>query len=92
MESNISFGRSLTVPQFIKECGADKLGVKQNPRTGKFFMTCGTTTGKVSLKISAAGRAERPVVSLCTSPEEEAPYWMLHEQGEGLADVFSFTA
>lgn len=89
MDRNISFGRSLTLPQFKTECGASELGVKPNPKTGKFFFVCGTTTGKVSTRISEAGRAEKPVVTLCTSPEDEAPFWMLHEQGEGIADAFT---
>ncbi len=89
MDRNISFGRALTVPQFKAECGSNALGIKNNPTTGKFFFVCGTTTGKVSNKISEAGRAIKPVVSLCTSLEDEDPFWMLHEQGEGIADVFT---
>ncbi len=89
MDRNISFGEQLTVPQFKARCGSEVLGVKQNPATGKFFLVCGTTTGKVSNKIAEGKKPQKPIVSLCKSPEDAEPFWMLHEQGEGLADVFT---
>lgn len=89
MERNIKFLKQFTVDVFKREQGSTALDVIPNAATGKVFFACGTATGKVSKQISSTGKTVNPIVSWCESPEEEAPFWMLHEKGEGIAPMFT---
>jgi hypothetical protein len=91
MERNISFNNkeSYTIEEFKKMNGADKLDIIQNPETKKYFLACARVRGKVSAKV-AAGDYNRMMVTLCESPEDAAPFWMLHNTNEPVNAVASF--
>ena len=84
---NVVFLETLTVEQFKRAQGVDKVVVKQNPHTGKYFMTFGAKTGAVAKK----GIPTNPMISFVQGePTEKNPngkFWILHEEGTGGAPV-----
>lgn len=97
MDNNLIFHETLTIEQFKAFQHVDQLQVKENPKTGKLFMTYGAKTAAVAAK----GIPHAPMVSLVT-PEGETPcfdelrvgsdktcptFWLLHEEGTGGAPV-----
>jgi hypothetical protein len=86
--ADLKFLRSITIEQFKSEKETSRIVVKQNPHTGKLFMSWGpekTDTGAVSEK----GIPTRPIVSYVKGePTELNPsgeFWLLHDEGETLA-------
>ena len=75
----LTFKRSLTPIQFMKENDLSKIDVVINPHTGKRFFT--TSDSSVSGKASASDDyKENPVISLCEDPATGEEFWMLHKQ------------
>lgn len=87
--NNLAFLETLTVEQFKRAQGVERIEVKQNPNTGKLFMTFGAKTGAVAAK----GIPERPMISLvqgeATERNPDGKFWMLHEEGTGGAPVLA---
>lgn len=87
--NNLAFLETLTVEQFKRAQGVERIEVKQNPNTGKLFMTFGAKTGAVAAK----GIPQRPMVSLvqgeATERNPDGKFWMLHEEGTGGAPVLA---
>lgn len=87
--NNLAFLETLTVEQFKRAQGVERIEVKQNPNTGKLFMTFGAKTGAVAAK----GIPEHPMVSLvqgeATERNPDGKFWMLHEEGTGGAPVLA---
>ena len=50
MDNNLIFHETLTIEQFKTFQHVDKLPVKQNPKSGKLFMTYGAKTAAVAAK------------------------------------------
>lgn len=84
---NLEFQKTLTVEQFKREVGVDKILVKENPKTGRYFMQFGAATGAVA----KAGIPKNPMISeVKGEPTEANPsgiFWLLHEEGTGSAPV-----
>lgn len=87
--NNLAFLETLTVEQFKRAQGVERIEVKQNPNTGKLFMTFGAKTGAVAAK----GIPQRPMISLvqgeATERNPNGKFWMLHEEGTGGAPVLA---
>lgn len=97
MDNNLQFHRTLTCEQFKAEKHINTIAVKQNPKSGKLFMTYGAATGAVRKD----GLPTKPMVSLVTPEgvepcfdetkigfDEKCPtFWLLHQEGEGGAPV-----
>lgn len=87
--NKLAFLETLTVEQFKRKQGVERIEVKQNPHTGKLFMTFGAKTGAVATK----GIPERPMLSLVkgevTEQNPDGKFWMLHEEGTGGAPVLA---
>ena len=87
--NQLAFLETLTVEQFKRAQGVERIEVKQNPNTGKLFMTFGAKTGAVAAK----GIPQRPMVSLVqgesTERNPDGKFWMLHEEGTGGAPVLA---
>lgn len=85
----LNFLRTLTVEQFKSEQKVDKVCVKQNPNTGKLFMTFGAAVGAVASK----GIPSHPMISeVVGEPTEKNPsgkFFLLHEEGQGGAPVLA---
>lgn len=90
MERNLEFKETLTVEQFKDVMKVSRIDVRQNPTTGKLFITYGNKTGAVASK----GIPENPMLSLVKGePTEQNPsgeFWLLHEEGEGAPKLASF--
>lgn len=89
MNNNLEFLETLTVEQFKRAQGVERIDVKQNPNTGKLFFTFGAKTGAVSVK----GIPSKPMLSLvkgeATKQNPDGKFWMLHEEGNGGAPVLA---
>lgn len=87
--NNLTFIETLTVEQFKRAQGVERIEVKQNPHTGKLFFTFGAKTGAVAVK----GIPSKPMLSYVQGePSELNPdgkFWMLHEEGTGGAPVLA---
>ena len=87
--NNLAFLETLTVEQFKRAQGVERIEIKQNPNTGKLFMTFGAKTGAVAAK----GIPQRPMISLvqgeATERNPDGKFWMLHEEGTGGAPVLA---
>lgn len=87
--NNLAFLETLTVEQFKMAHGVERIEVKQNPHTGKLFMTFGAKTGAVTSK----GIPSKPMISLVqgepTELNPDGKFWMLHEEGTGGAPVLA---
>lgn len=85
----LNFLRTLTVEQFKADQKVDKVCVKQNPHTGKLFMTYGAATGAVASK----GIPKHPMISEVQGEKTEknptGKFFLLHEEGEGGAPVLA---
>lgn len=86
---NVQFLETLTVEQFKRAQGVERIEVKQNPHTGKLFIQFGAQTGAVARK----GIPQKPMLSRVKGePTELNPtgiFWMLHEEGTGGAPVMA---
>lgn len=87
--NNLAFLETLTVEQFKRAQGVERIEVKQNPKTGRLFMTFGAKTGAVASK----GIPSKPMISLVqgdpTELNPDGKFWMLHEEGTGGAPVLA---
>lgn len=88
-QGNLNFIETLTVEQFKRAQGVERVEVKQNPNTGKLFMTFGAKTGAVAAK----GIPQKPMISLVqgepTLLNPDGKFYMLHEEGTGGAPVLA---
>lgn len=96
MEGKLTFGETLTVEQFKALVKVTRVDVKQNPKTGTLFFSYGAKTGAVARK----GIPQHPMFSL-VCPEGDAldevhagergcsTFWLLHEEGQGGAQVLT---
>lgn len=84
----IKFIETLSVTEFKKRMGVDKIEVKQNPNTGKCFFVYGMEVGAVSEKFRK-GELTSPVVSQICVPETGDMFYLLHQRGEGGAPVLA---
>lgn len=89
MNNNLIFIETLTVEQFKRDQGVERIDVKQNPHTGKLFFTYGAKTGAVAAK----GIPNKPMLSYVqgepTDTNADGKFWMLHEEGNGGAPVLA---
>lgn len=89
MDRNLEFLETLTVEQFKRAHGVERIEVKQSPKTGLLFIQFGAEVGACSSK----GIPKRPMLSKVKGdPTERNPsgiFWMLHEEGTGGAPVLA---
>ena len=81
---NLTFNETLTVEQFKRATGVDKIEVKRNPKTNLLFFTFGAKTGAVAVK----GIPQKPMLSNVTTAEGSS-FWLLHEEGIGGAPTLA---
>lgn len=84
----VKFVETLSVADFKKKMGVDKIEVKQNPKSGKCFFVYGTEVGAVSEKF-LKGEITLPVISQICVPETGDMFYLLHQRGEGGAPVLA---
>lgn len=82
MEQNLKFIDTLTVEQFKKGTGVEKIQVKRNPKTNKLFFQFGGRVGAVAAK----GIPQHPMISRVETPEGDQ-FYLLHEEAQGGAPV-----
>lgn len=82
MAGKLEFIETLTVEQFKAKTLVSEIKVLHNKATDKLFFSYGAKTGAVSAK----GIPTKPMVSW-VKPEDGAPFWLLHNEGEGGAEV-----
>lgn len=79
----LTFKRSMSPSEFMKEHGYDKLDVVINPKTGKRFLSTTDAEGK-SEAVGKASKSDdyknNPVISWCEDPVSKEEFWMLHGQ------------
>lgn len=87
--AQLAFLETLTVEQFKRAEGVSQIHVKQNPKTGKLFMTFGAKVGAVATK----GIPQHPMVSKvqgdATDMNPDGVFWLLHEEGTGGAPILA---
>lgn len=89
MENNLKFLETKTIEQFKAEQNCSRIDVKQNPHTGKLFMTYNGKTGMVATK----GIPEHPMISKVEGVDNTGATftcWLLHEEGNGAPTLASF--
>lgn len=86
--ANIKFVETLSVAEFKKKMGVDKIEVKQNPNSGKCFFVYGVEVGAVSDKF-LKGRITSPVISHVCVPDTGDMFYLLHQRGEGGAPILA---
>lgn len=84
----VKFIETLSVTDFKKKMGVDKIEVKQNPKSGKCFFVYGTEIGAVSEKF-IKGEITFPVISKICVPKTGDMFYLLHQKGEGGAPVLA---
>ncbi|MCI1780183.1 MAG: hypothetical protein LKI53_09550 [Bacteroidales bacterium] len=86
MDRDIKFLETMSVDDFKSQYKVDKIEVKHNDRTGKFFIVFGGETGACSQKIGT-GRLTDPVISEVCATDTGEKFFMLHQRGEGTKTV-----
>ncbi len=95
MDRTGKFVRTLSIEQFKGEVGIDKIQVRKNPVTGTLFFTgvVGDIPQPGSMgAVSSRWPCDKPVVSYIedTDSNGEIKYlWLLHQLGEGGAEVLA---
>ena len=82
-QGKLNFIESFTIEQFKSAKKVEKLDVLRNHKTGKLFIAWTGGSGAVSEK---GVPSKNPIISLVSGDEGEQ-FYLLHEQGEGGAEV-----
>lgn len=86
MNSNLKFLQTWSVDDFKRTQQVDKIEIKRNDATGKFFFVYGFESGPCTHKV-ATGELTQPVVSKVCSANTGDMFMMLHQRGEGGAQT-----
>ena len=86
MNSNLKFLQTWSVDDFKKNHQVEKIEIKRNESTGKFFFVYGFESGPCSNKVGT-GELTQPVVSKVCSADTGDMFMMLHQRGEGGAQT-----
>jgi len=88
MDKNLKFLKTWTINQFKAEQQVEKIEVLKNEATGKCFIAFGFEKGAVSEKFER-GELTNPVISQVCSPETGDLFMLLHQKGEGGAEIMA---
>lgn len=83
MAGKLNFIETLTIEQFKARTLVSEVKVLHNKATDKLFFSYGAKTGAVSAK----GIPTKPMVSYVQPEDGGEPFWLLHNEGEGGAEV-----
>lgn len=76
--ANLIFHKTLSIADFKAQNNGNAIEVIKSPKTEKLFFVCGAITGAVSTDYK-----ESPCMSLVSSEEEPAEFWLLHKKSSG---------
>ena len=87
--TKLEFLRTMTVEKFKAEMHADKLEVKRAKGSSKLFFTAGEVQGAVR----SEGIPTKPMISWVkgdiTERTPDGKFWLLHQEGEGTAEIIA---
>lgn len=78
---NLRFLQTWSVDEFKANNKLEKIQIKKNENTGKYFFQYGYETGPCSKKI-ATGELTMPVISQVCDANTGDLFFMLHQRGE----------
>lgn len=79
--NTVKFLKTLSVPNFKEEVGAQVLDLKQNPKTGKYFLV--NEGGTVVAGASADATGDSPLVVSQLETAEGQTLWYMHKKASG---------
>ena len=86
MEKNLKFLQTMSIADFKKAHGVEKIDILKSEITGKSFFAFGFETGACSHKV-LTGELTNPVISQVCSVDTGETFWLLHQKGEGGATL-----
>ena len=78
--NNLRFLSTIGAEEFKKQHCIHRMEILENKKTGKQFFVWSGGSGAVSSNYSMT---KEPLVSLVQGSQDEEPFYMLHNRGEG---------
>ena len=82
------FLQTWTLQQFKSKNKTDKLEIKKNEKTGKYYFTCGNEKGVCS-KRAISGKMFNPVISQVIGVNSDKSFLMLHHSEDKASPLVS---